>query len=75
MDPATGATYWSQRLLTSSEYAVSTPVFYKDRLLIGGLMLQLDPDKPAATVLWPPSKATPFASNGMAFYGWPDCRT
>jgi len=57
MDPATGATYWSQRLLTSSEYAVSTPVFYKDRLLIGGLMLQLDPDKPAATVLWPPSKA------------------
>jgi outer membrane protein assembly factor BamB len=55
--PEVGTTYWRQRLLTSSEYAVSTPVFHKDRLLIGGLMFQLDPDKPAATVLWPASKA------------------
>jgi outer membrane protein assembly factor BamB len=55
--PATGATYWRQRLLTSSDYAVSTPVFHKDRLLIGGLMFQLDSDKPSATVLWPASKA------------------
>jgi outer membrane protein assembly factor BamB len=57
LDPATGATWWRQRLLTGSDYAVSTPVFYKDRLLIGGLMFQLDPDKPAATVLWPASKS------------------
>ena len=57
LDPAAGTTYWRQRLLTSSDYAVSTPVFHKDRLLIGGLMFQLDPDKPAATVLWPDSKA------------------
>ena len=57
LDPAAGTTYWRQRLLTSSDYAVSTPVFHKDRLLIGGLMFQLDPDKPAATVLWPASKA------------------
>ncbi len=56
LDPAAGTTYWRQRLLTSGDYAVSTPVFHKDRLLIGGLMLQLDPDKPAATVLWPDSK-------------------
>ena len=58
LDPATGKTYWRQRLTTNGEYAVSTPVFYKDRLLIGGLMFQLDPDKPAAKVLWPAS-ATP----------------
>jgi outer membrane protein assembly factor BamB len=57
LDPAAGTTYWRQRLATSSEYAVSTPVFHKDRLLIGGLMLQLDPDKPAAKVLWPDAKA------------------
>jgi outer membrane protein assembly factor BamB len=57
LDPAAGKTYWRQRLLTSGEYAVSTPVFHKDRLLIGGLMFQLDPDKPAAKVLWPDSKA------------------
>ena len=57
LDPATGQTWWRQRLLTSSDYAVSTPVFHKDRLLIGGLMFELDADKPAATVLWPASKA------------------
>src|SRR5262249_5821095 len=57
LDLAVGTTYWRQRLLTSSDYAVSTPVFHKDRLLIGGLMLQLDPDKPAAKVLWPDAKA------------------
>jgi outer membrane protein assembly factor BamB len=57
LDPATGKPYWRQRLLTSSEYAVSTPVFHQDRLLIGGLMFQLDPDKPDAKVLWPDSKA------------------
>jgi outer membrane protein assembly factor BamB len=56
LDPATGKTHWRQRLVTSSEYAVSTPVFHKDRLLIGGMMFQLDPDRPAAAVLWPDSK-------------------
>jgi outer membrane protein assembly factor BamB len=57
LDPAAGTTWWRQRLLTSSDYAVSTPVFHKDRLLIGGLMFQLDSDQPSATVLWPASKA------------------
>lgn len=57
LDPATGKTYWRQRLATSGEYAVSTPVFHNHRLLVGGLMFQLDPDKPVATVLWPQSKA------------------
>src|SRR5207253_6798941 len=44
-------------LVTSGDYAISTPVFHNDRLLIGGLMFQLDADKPAAKVLWPDSKA------------------
>ncbi len=57
LDPVTGTTYWRQRLLTGSDYAVSTPVLHKDRLLIGGLMFQLDSDKPGATVLWPKSTA------------------
>jgi outer membrane protein assembly factor BamB len=56
LDPASGTTWWRQRLLTGSDYAVSTPVFFNDRLLIGGLMFQLDAQKPAATVLWPASK-------------------
>jgi outer membrane protein assembly factor BamB len=57
LDSATGKTWWRQRLLTSPDYAVSTPVFHKHRLLIGGMMFQLEKDKPAAKVLWPDSKA------------------
>ncbi len=57
LDPAVGKTYWRQRLLTSGDYAVSTPVFHKGRLLIGGLMLELNSEKPVATVLWPASRA------------------
>jgi outer membrane protein assembly factor BamB len=57
LDPATGKTWWRQKLLTGKDYAVSTPVVDKDRLLIGGLMFQLDADKPAAKVIWPDSNA------------------
>jgi outer membrane protein assembly factor BamB len=57
LDPASGQTWWRQPLATSNEYAVSTPVFDQDRLLIGGLMFQMDPQQPAASVLWPKSSA------------------
>lgn len=57
LDPTVGKTYWRQRLLTSGDYAVSTPVSHKDRLLIGGLMFELSSEKPVATVLWPASRA------------------
>jgi len=57
LDPATGKIYWRERLLTSSDYVISTPVFRADLLLIGGLMLKLDLEKPAASVLWPNTKA------------------
>jgi outer membrane protein assembly factor BamB len=57
LDPAAGTVYWRQRLVTSGDYAVSTPVYHKGRLLIGGLMFQMDGEQPAARVLWPDSKA------------------
>ncbi len=57
LDPFSGLIFWRQRLLTGTDYAVSTPVFHQGRLLIGGLMFQMDPDKPAAKVLWPDSNA------------------
>ena len=57
MDPATGKIYWQEPLKTHIDNAVSTPVFYKNLLLICGLMLKLDTDKPAASVLWPETKA------------------
>jgi outer membrane protein assembly factor BamB len=53
LEPMTGKPLWRERLLTSADSLVSSPVFSSGRLLIAGLMLKLDEDKPAATVLWP----------------------
>jgi outer membrane protein assembly factor BamB len=57
LDPKTGQTWWRERLQTPGDMAVSTPVFSNGRLLIGGLMFKLDADKPAASVLWPETRA------------------
>jgi outer membrane protein assembly factor BamB len=56
--PLTGKILWRQRLNTTQDAAVSTPVYHDGHLLIGGLMLKLDSDKPGAVVLWPESRAT-----------------
>ena len=37
---------------------MSTPVYHDGYLLIGGLMMKLDQNKPGAVVLWPESRAT-----------------
>jgi len=57
LDPVTGQVYWRERMATSNNDAIPTPVSQKNLLLISGLMHQLDADKPAAKVLWPESKA------------------
>jgi outer membrane protein assembly factor BamB len=57
IDPATGKTYWRERLVTGVDYAVSTPIYHQNLLLIGGLMLELDAAKPGASVLWPNTRA------------------
>ncbi len=53
LNPATGALYWREPYVTSLDAVVSTPVFANGRLLVGGMMLKLDAEKPGATVLWP----------------------
>lgn len=58
LDPATGKTIWRERLMTQGDYVVATPVFHEGLLLLSGLMLKLDPERPAASVLWPDSRAT-----------------
>ncbi len=57
LDPATGKSYWRERLNIMADAAVSTPVFQKNLLFVGGLMLKLDADRPAASVLWPETQA------------------
>jgi outer membrane protein assembly factor BamB len=57
LNPVTGKTWWREELVTREDYAVATPVRHGDLLLVSGLMFQLDRDKPAASVLWPETKA------------------
>lgn len=56
LNPTNGAVYWSEPTVSGGSpgfSAVSTPVVHGDRLLISGLMFQLDQNQPAARVLWP----------------------
>src|SRR5262249_1262990 len=46
-----------ERFISNNNDAVSSPVFHQNFLLIGGLMFKLEPRKPAASVLWPDTKA------------------
>jgi outer membrane protein assembly factor BamB len=53
LNPATGETYWREAMVTSSNDSIPTPVVQKKRLLISGLMFELDAHTPTAKVLWP----------------------
>jgi outer membrane protein assembly factor BamB len=57
LDPATGRTWWRERLETQLDHVVATPVFQENLLLVSGLMFQLNAHQPAATVLWPDTTA------------------
>lgn len=57
LNPATGATWWREPMVTSGNDSIPTPVVQKNRLLISGLMFELDAKRPAATVLWPTNRA------------------
>ena len=56
LNPTNGAVYWREPTVSGGSpgfSAVSTPVILGDRLLISGLMFQLDATRPAARILWP----------------------
>src|SRR5262245_60648064 len=55
LNPATGAVFWREAMVTSSNDSIPAPVVQKNRLLISGLMLKLDDRAPTAKVLWPES--------------------
>ena len=77
LDLGTGKLLWREPLPTLSDYIISTPVFSNSHLLFGGLMLKLDANKPAATVLWPEARSptrrvlsntsTPLLRGGCVF--------
>jgi outer membrane protein assembly factor BamB len=77
LDPETGEIIWRESVNAGQSYTVATPVWKGDRLLLGGLMLRLAPDKPGISILWPeelrPSRinvsdtSTPLLQDGLVF--------
>jgi outer membrane protein assembly factor BamB len=59
LDPASGKTWWREDIDTTNQYGSATPMQRGDKLLVSGLMFQLESAKPAATVLWPESRSAP----------------
>lgn len=56
LDPASGAVFWREPMTTSNNDGNATPVWDGARLLISGLMLHLDADKPGARIVWPENR-------------------
>ena len=57
LDPETGAVYWAEEWEVGAGMSVATPVRSGDYLLVsqfynGSLMMRLNADRPAATLLW-----------------------
>ena len=77
LDPATGRILWRQKVASAGNYAVPTPVWKDDLLLLDGLMLKLNSAQPGASVLWPqdtrPAQihvsdtSTPLLLDGLVF--------
>jgi outer membrane protein assembly factor BamB len=56
LNPLTGETYWREPMVTTTNDSTATPVVQKNRLLISGLMLELDETQPAAKIVWPETR-------------------
>src|SRR5580765_4004036 len=49
---------WSETgILQSNNDNIPSPVWQKNRLLVSGLMFELDAHRPSASVLWPETRA------------------
>ncbi len=77
LEPATGKILWRQEIPAGGNYGVPTPVWKDDRLLLSGLMLRLNRDKPGVSILWPEElrplriylsdTSTPLLQDGLVF--------
>lgn len=57
VNPKTGALYWREPMVTSSNDGNSMPVAQGKRVLLGGLMMEVDTKRPEGRVVWPEGKA------------------
>ena len=70
LDPVSGAPYWEQPVAAGAGMAIATPVKGGDYLLVsqlynGSTMMRLNPDRPAATMLWQGQSRSPDRPEGL----------
>ncbi len=70
LDPATGKIYWELPFKVQMGMTVATPVSSGARLLVsafynGSMMAELEPDKPAAKMLWKGSSQSEIKTDGL----------
>jgi len=70
LDPATGALLWETPFEVQMGLTVATPVFDRGRLLVssffdGSMLLDLDPDRPAARVAWRGRSRSEIETDGL----------
>ncbi|MCW5977648.1 MAG: PQQ-binding-like beta-propeller repeat protein [Bryobacteraceae bacterium] len=70
LDPETGRTLWEQPFRIHLNLPVATPVLSGSRLLVssffnGSMLLDLDPAKPAARLLWKGASDSEIRSDGL----------
>ncbi len=70
LNPATGEVYWEQPVQADYAMSVATPVLSGRRLFVssfynGALMLGLDLDRPASTVLWKSSSDSELMTEAL----------
>lgn len=70
LDPVTGKKYWDQPSKVHASMTVPTPVLSGSMLFFtsfynGGLMLELDQQKPAATLLWKGKSESEIETDGL----------
>jgi outer membrane protein assembly factor BamB len=55
--PTSGEVNWRERLLTSNNDSIATPVCEKNWLLVSGVMFDLNAEQARASIAWPKSRA------------------
>jgi outer membrane protein assembly factor BamB len=70
LDPATGKVYWELPMEVGYGMTLATPVQSGSRLLVtsfynGSMMLELDPSRPAARVLWKGTSDNEIQTDGL----------
>lgn len=76
LDPATGKIFWSEPADVKMGHSIASPIVEPKRGLVfvtsffnGPLMMQLDPDKPAARLLWKGKSNSELPRNTQGLHG------